>query len=106
MNSGREIPFYVFFMAYLPCKGCCSLQGVLLPARVIKTKDTRARAMTEFIELTVYESGDKVLLPVRLITGVVEDEDGTFIETGIDGKGKETGVFVTESYESVKEKLL
>lgn len=62
--------------------------------------------MTEFIELTVYESGDKVLLPVRLITGVVEDEDGTFIETGIDGKGKETGVFVTESYESVKEKLL
>ena len=41
--------------------------------------------MTEFIELTVFESGDKVLLPVRLITGVVEDEDGTFIETGIDG---------------------
>ena len=40
--------------------------------------------MTEFIELTVFESGDKVLLPVRLITGVVEDEDGTFIETGID----------------------
>lgn len=71
-----------------------------------KQKDTRAREMTEFIELTVFESGDKVLLPVRLITGVVEDEDGTFIETGMDGKGKETGVFVTESYESVKEKLL
>ncbi len=62
--------------------------------------------MAEFIELTVFDSGDKVLLPVRLITGVVEDEDGTFIETGIDGKGKETGVFVTESYESVRQKLL
>lgn len=79
---------------------------MLLPARVIKINGNEGKKMTEFIELTVYESGDKVLLPVRLITGVVEDKDGTFIETGIDGKGKETGVFVTESYESVKQKLL
>lgn len=61
--------------------------------------------MKGFIEMTVYAGRERVLLPVRIITGIVEDKDGTFIETGLDGKGKETGVFVTESYEEVKQKI-
>lgn len=54
--------------------------------------------MKGFIELTVHASGDKILCPIRIITGVVEDTDGTFIETGYDGKNKSTGIFVAESY--------
>ena len=53
--------------------------------------------MKGFIELTAYGSGDKMLCPVRIITGVCEDNGGTFVETGI---------FVTESFEEVKEKIL
>ena len=54
--------------------------------------------MKGFIETTVYAGRERVLIPVRIITGIVEDKDGTFIETGLDGKGKLAGVFVTESY--------
>lgn len=61
--------------------------------------------MKGFIELTVHASGDKILCPIRIITGVVEDTDGTFIETGYDGKNKSTGIFVAESYAEVKEKI-
>ncbi len=61
--------------------------------------------MKGFIELTAYGSGDKILCPLRVITGVCEDGGGVFVETGLDGKGKETGIFVTESFEEVKEKI-
>lgn len=61
--------------------------------------------MKGFIEMTVYAGRERVLIPVGIITGIVEDKDGTFIETGLDGKGKETGVFVTESYEEVRQKI-
>ena len=61
--------------------------------------------MKGFIELTAYGSGDKVLCPLRIITGVVEDTDGTFIETGLDSKGKLTGIFAVEKYEEVKQKI-
>ena len=57
--------------------------------------------MKGFIETTVYAGRERVLIPVRIITGIVEDKDGT----GLDGKGKLAGVFVTESYEEVKQKI-
>lgn len=60
--------------------------------------------MKGFIEVTL-SGGEKVLCPVRLISGVVKDDDGVFIETGTDGKGKSTGMFVAESYEHIKQKL-
>lgn len=53
--------------------------------------------MKSFIELTVHASGDKILCPIRIITGVVEDTDGTFIETGYDGKNKSTGIIKARS---------
>lgn len=61
--------------------------------------------MKGFIELTVQANGDKVLCPIRIITGVVEDTDGTFIETGFDSKGKATGIFAAEKYEEIKQKI-
>lgn len=60
--------------------------------------------MKGFIEVTL-SGGEKALCPVRLISGVVEDNDGVFIETGTDNKGKSTGMFVAESYENIKQKL-
>lgn len=84
---------------------------VLLPAGVMsrnneeKTKKRGNEKMKGFIETTVYAGRERVLIPVRIITGIVEDKDGTFIETGLDGKGKLAGVFVTESYEEVKQKI-
>lgn len=63
----------------------------------------------EFLELRLYgnngKNGARCIVPIRTITGIVEDKDGTFIETGTDGKGKETGVFVSDSYESVRARL-
>lgn len=61
--------------------------------------------MKGFIETTVYASKERVAIPVRIITGIVEDKDGTFIETGCDGKGKLAGIFVTEGYEEIKQKI-
>ena len=61
--------------------------------------------MKGFIELTVHANGDKILCPLRIITGVCEDNGGTFIETGYDGKNKAVGIFVTESFEEVKQKI-
>ena len=65
----------------------------------------RGKTLKGFIETTVYAGRERVLIPVRIITGIVEDKDGTFIETGLDGKGKLAGVFVTESYEEVRQKI-
>ena len=59
--------------------------------------------MKGFIELTAYGSGDKILCPVRIITGVCEDNGGTFVETGLDGKGKETGIFVKKFLDRIKD---
>lgn len=70
-------------------------------------KEIKGNEVTEmkgFIEVTL-SGGEKVLCPVRLISGVVKDDDGVFIETGTDGKGKSTGMFVAESYENIKQKL-
>lgn len=63
----------------------------------------------EFLELRLYgnngKNGARCIVPIRTITGIVEEQGGTFIETGVDGKGKETGVFVSDSYESVRAQL-
>lgn len=61
--------------------------------------------MKGFIEVTL-NYGEKVLCPVRIITAVLQDYDGTFIETGKDGKDKHTGMFVAESYDEVKQKIM
>ena len=65
--------------------------------------------MNGFLEVRLMEPsgkiGGKCLVPIRLITAICEDENGTFIETGLDGKGKETGMFAVDRYETVKQKI-
>lgn len=61
--------------------------------------------MKGFIEVTLFGYG-KALYPVWLITAVLQDDDGTFIEMGKDGKDKHVGVFVAESYDEVKQKII
>ena len=64
--------------------------------------------MKGFLELTMWSNGkarERCMVPVKIITGVVEDKDGTFVETGLDEKGKGTGIFAAESYEEVKQKI-
>lgn len=64
--------------------------------------------MKGFLELTMWDGGkgaERCMVPVRLITGIVEDKDGTFVETGLDVKGKGTGIFAAESYDEVKQKI-
>ena len=64
--------------------------------------------MEGFLELTMWSRGkarEKCMIPVRLITAIVEDMDGTFVETGRDEKGEGTGIFAAESYEEVKQKI-
>lgn len=65
--------------------------------------------MNGFLEVRIWEAngkiGNRCMVPVQTITGIVEDKDGTFIETGTDGKGKETGVFAVDKYETVREKI-
>ena len=65
--------------------------------------------MNGFLEVRIWEAGGKIgkrcMVPVRTITGILEDKDGTFIETGTDGKGKETGVVAVDKYETVRDKI-
>ena len=65
--------------------------------------------MNGFLEVRLWETngkiGNRCMVTVRKITGIVEDKDGTFIEKGTDGEGKETGGFAVEKYETVREKL-
>lgn len=61
--------------------------------------------MKGFIEVTERIENCTVLCPVDKITAVVDTGDGVFIETGFDGRGKSTGICVTESYDTIKLKL-
>ena len=84
---------------------------MLLPARVLieENKETRCKKMKGFLELTMWDKGkarEKCMVPVRLITAIVEDKDGTFVETGRDEKGEGTGIFAADSYEEVKQKII
>lgn len=62
--------------------------------------------MKGFIEVTDYDGGMRVILPVDKITSIVCDKaKSVFIEMGVDGKGISSGILVTESYEEIKQKL-
>ena len=62
--------------------------------------------MKGFIEVTNYDGGMRVILPVDKITSIVCDKaKSVFIEMGVDNKGISSGILVTESYEEIKQKL-
>lgn len=64
--------------------------------------------MKDFLELTMWNGGKvrkKCMVRVRFISAIVEDKDGTFVETGRDEEGESTGIFAAESYEEVKQKI-
>lgn len=62
--------------------------------------------MKGFIEVTDYDGGMRVILPVDKITSIVCDKaKSVFIEMGVDNKGISSGILVTESYEEIKQKL-
>ena len=62
--------------------------------------------MKGFIEVTDYDGGMRVILPVDKITSIVCDKTkSVFIEMGVDNKGISSGILVTESYEEIKRKL-
>ncbi len=62
--------------------------------------------MQGFIELKTLTDDSAILLPIAQITAVVERDYGTFIETGVDGKGRTIGIPVADSYEQIKQKIL
>ena len=64
--------------------------------------------MKNFIEVTNYDGGMTVLVPIGKITGIVCDGDGSvFIEMGTNGSDEvSSGILVTETYEEIKQKLL
>ncbi len=62
--------------------------------------------MKNFIEVTNYDGGMTVLVPIGKITGIVCDGDGSvFIEMGTDKNDTSSGVLVIESYDEIKAKL-
>ena len=62
--------------------------------------------MKGFIEVTDYDGGMRVILPVDKITSIVCDKaKSVFIEMGVDNKGISSGILVIESYEEIKQKL-
>lgn len=62
--------------------------------------------MKGFIEVTDYDGGMKVLLPVSKITAIVCDDDGSvFVELGMNSKVDSSGLLITESYGEIKEKI-
>ncbi len=62
--------------------------------------------MKGFIEVTDYDGGMRVILPLDKITSIVCDKaKSVFIEMGVDNKGVSSGILVTESYEEIKRKL-
>ena len=63
--------------------------------------------MKGFIEVTDYDGGMRVILPVDKITSIVCDKaKSVFIKMGVDNKGVSSGILVTESYEEIKQKLI
>lgn len=62
--------------------------------------------MKNFIEVTSYDDGMKVLVPIGKITGIVRDGDGSvFIEMGTNKDETSSGILVTENYDEIKRKL-
>lgn len=62
--------------------------------------------MKDFIEVTSFDGGMKVLCPINKITGIICDGDNSvFIEMGVDGKDVSSGILVTETFDEIKEKI-
>ena len=62
--------------------------------------------MKNFIEVTNFDGGITVLVPIAKITGIVCDGDGgVFIEMGTDKNDISSGILVTETYDEIKKKL-
>lgn len=61
--------------------------------------------MKGFIEVTEFDGGMTVLIPVGKITGVVCDDGDVFIEMGTTGGTTSSGILVRESFEVVKQKI-
>lgn len=60
--------------------------------------------MNGFIELTDYESNERILVRIETIISISKVIDGTFVETFVDGQGT-GGYCVRESYTEIKNKL-
>lgn len=62
--------------------------------------------MKGFIEVTDFDGGMKVLVPVGKITAVVCDGKGdVYIEMGTNGDTSSSGILVMESFGEVKRKI-
>lgn len=61
--------------------------------------------MKGFIEVTEITENSAVLVPIGKITAILKCDEGAFIETGFDGKGKSTGICTAENYEEIKQKI-
>lgn len=62
--------------------------------------------MKSFLEVTSYEDGLKVLVPICKITGIVCDSDGSvFIEMGTNKDETSSGILVKESYDEIKRQI-
>ena len=71
-----------------------------------KYNEEKEMAMKNFIEVTDFDGGMNVLVPIGKITGIVCDGDGSvFIEMGTDKNDTSSGILVTESYDEIKAKL-
>ncbi|MDE6472075.1 MAG: hypothetical protein K2L52_03525 [Clostridia bacterium] len=59
-----------------------------------------------FIEVTNFDDGANVLIPIDKILGIVCDSGGNvFIEMGTDNRTVSSGILVIESYDEIKNKL-
>ena len=60
--------------------------------------------MDKFIEVTEI-GGSQVLVRIGKILSVLQERNGTFIETGANDKGVSIGIMVRESYAEIKQKI-
>ena len=62
--------------------------------------------MNNFIEITISDSENKALIPIRKICSIVCNADNTcFIETGCDSSGVSSGICTVETYDEIKQQL-
>lgn len=62
--------------------------------------------MKNFIEVTDYYDGTKMLLAIDKIISIEHDVDGTFIAMLRGNDDAPIGASVTESYEEIKNKII
>ncbi len=57
--------------------------------------------MSDYIKLTMLETGRCCLVPIIQITAVYEEENAVFVELGIGYDGDWCGLYVKESLDSI-----